>query len=89
MVSHISRKTSEIWGTQGLFAGTECKLAVLEQVQGDSIHFAETLTGRLVCAARCREQACCRRVVEQIDRPSGGPVITHKESPDTLSPEID
>jgi hypothetical protein len=28
VVSHISRKTSEIWGTQGLFAGTECKFAV-------------------------------------------------------------
>jgi hypothetical protein len=32
--SHISRKTSEIWGTQaprGLFAGRECKFAVLMQ----------------------------------------------------------
>jgi hypothetical protein len=29
VVSHISRKTSEIWGTQCTLAGTECKFTVL------------------------------------------------------------
>ena len=38
VVSHISPKTSEMWGTQGLFAGTECNLQLVTTDGYCSIH---------------------------------------------------